>query len=109
MSYFRYENLEDGKFVFKCDDEIIISSTDNIWLFIDNCEGFDPVLLKHGTKNTIQKKYNSAVEVYKLADGLDHRDLIMIEITNLSLENINKCINNTGYIKKILKAHDESK
>lgn len=100
----RYEKNSDDTFTFKCGDDIIIESIDEVWVVVDNHAGIEsPVLLKHGSKEKLHKIYDDMVEAYKSADGLDHKDLMLIELTNIPLEDINRCLSSTGYIGRIIK------
>ena len=58
----RYEKNSDDTFTFKCGDDIIIESIDEVWVVVDNHAGIEsPVLLKHGSKEKLHKIYDDMV------------------------------------------------
>ena len=102
MAYKEFQYIkEDGQFIWREGEERLCTH-DTLFFFIDT---EPPILLSHGSKEAIGKKYDDYVEKMKVA-GYDDmaREVMMIDVSKLDIEEINKCINNSGYINKFIKA-----
>lgn len=109
MGYKEFKYIKDGeRFIFCEGDEWIGDPNVYELYFMVDVADLDQnmcTLLKHGKKELVEKKYNAYISSLK-AGGLDDmiKDVMMIDVSKLELDEINKCITNSGYISKIVKA-----
>ena len=72
--------------------------------FLVSCDDDMCTIYKHGEKSQVLKQYDDVMKKY-LDAGFDDiaKDLKVIDVTNIPLEEINKCLSITGYVSKIVK------
>lgn len=100
--YFR----EFGEIWWVADHVVNSVPVKELSLVIDVESDTEATLIKHGSKDAIQKYYTETVNKFKSAGYDEFADkLMMITLdNNFNLEEINKSIEITGYIINIVKA-----
>lgn len=89
-------------------ERLEISDIMNIlWFLVDvtDADGGMCTMLGHGGKKNVNARYDRLHQAYKESNHPEMTDdLLMIDMSGIDLEEINKCINITGYISKFVKA-----
>lgn len=62
------------------------------------------IMFKHGSKELVEKRYNELIKKYNDANLIDEaKNIMLLSLPNdVNLEEINKCIDNSSYIEKII-------
>lgn len=105
MKEFRYIK-ENGKFVW-CHGDEKLHYSDDLWFLVDVTDADVGMctMLGHGGKKNVNARYDRLHQAYKESNHPEMTDdLLMIDMSGIDLEEINKCINITGYISKFVKA-----
>lgn len=106
-----YEKSEDGTFQWKHGEEVHMEVS-NIWFLIGKGElDGKPfhTLHRHGNKGGVTKRMEEMQKQYR-QNGLEDiaDDLVLIEVTNLDIETINKCLNNTGFVTTVVEQFEQN-
>jgi len=100
-----YIKTPDNKFqLIDSDGEKIAEPIEKLSFLIDANEETS-TLLKHGDHDKVEIKLKSYDKAYRDAGLTDMaNDLMLIDVSNVDLEEVNKCIAITGYINNFIRA-----
>ncbi len=111
MEYEEFKYIKEGDQFIWCEGEERLHISDNLWFFVDTAHLDDHMctLHSHGSKENIEKRYNDFVGKMRNTGNDDMAaDVMMIDVSKLDIEEINKCISITGYVSKFVKAIKEA-
>lgn len=96
-----YEEKE-GTFCFSFKGETF--SSDSVWMIADKtCTRW--TLLSHGPEEKVKNKFDEMSEAFKIAGFAEYAEnLYLLDASNFSIEEINKCIEITNYIGNLIEA-----
>ena len=104
MSEYCYK--KEGGMFYLCNGDHILDSMEEVAIAYEENMETGAMLHKHGSKERVEKWMVKFVQTLKedggiLAEVADN--IKMISSSKWDLEDLNRCINNTGYIKVMLR------
>jgi len=97
-----YERIE-GEYTYN--SKGIVTKTKSIWMIASTIEKDRWVLLSHGSEENIKNKYSLMSKAYIDAGFYQEiKDLYLLNASDFSIDDINKCIENAGYISNLINA-----
>lgn len=89
---------EDGEYLLKDGDETLYRSDEIAIAFSKDKEGMW-TLHKHGSKEHVQEWFDKITKIYRQAGHNDIADEMVMISGKFPIEEVNKCINTSGYVK----------
>ena len=83
----------------------VITTSSSVWMIASTLEKGRWILLSHGPEKNVKAKYDKMIKAY-IEAGLDQEveDMYLLNASDFPLEDINKCIENSGYISTLINA-----
>ena len=92
---------------YHSEDSSDVISCDKLGMIVDKSSG---TMLKHGSYYNVEARFIAIQDSYRthgMPDMAD--DIVLLDVSDVDIEEINKCLSITGYAKKVYDRFTEAK